>query len=437
MSEQATQRIAVDRTVVTNHRIEVPLDWSDPESPERITVFAREVVAAEKKDDPKLPAICWFQGGPGFESPFPETRGGWLEQLLTRYRVVLLDQRGTGLSTPLDARALPRASTGELAAYLRNFRADSIVRDADRLRAVMYGEDTDWHIFGQSFGGFCSLSYLSFLPEHVKASIITGGFAPVMHNALEVYQALADRVAERNAEYYGRFPGDVDRVRKIVDHLESHEDVDAFGNRLTARRFLALGNTLGHINGVAKLHGIVERAANDLDQLGVLSGAIHTEVAGVMSPSTNPIYSVLHEPCYQQGEATRWAAQQVISADPRYALDAQPAPFFTGEMIFPWMFEELAPLRPLRDAAAAIADYEPWGPLYDVERLRANTVPAVGTIYWGDPYVDRNFALETAELVGNSEVWITNEYEHAAYRGDPKRVADRLFGMLDQLMAKD
>jgi pimeloyl-ACP methyl ester carboxylesterase len=431
------QRTAIDRMVVTNHRIEVPLDWSNPDGAERITVFAREVVAAEKKDDTKLPAICWFQGGPGFESPFPDSRGGWLDQLLTRYRVVLLDQRGTGLSTPLDARALPRRDAGEFADYLRNFRADSIVRDADRLRAVMYGEDADWHIFGQSFGGFCSLSYLSFLPAHVTATIITGGFAPVMHNATEVYEALADRVAERNVEYYGRFPGDAERVQRIVDQLETHEEVDAFGHRLSARRFLALGVVLGQVNGLAKLHGVIERAVADLDHLGVLSGSVHSDVATVMSPATNPIYSVLHEPCYQQGEATGWAAHSVISADPRYARDAQPVPYFTGEMIFPWMFEELAPLSPLRDVAELIASYEPWPPLYDVARLRANTVPVVGTVYWGDAYVDRNFALETTKLVGNCEAWITNEYEHGAYRADPKRVADRVFGMLDQLMAKD
>jgi hypothetical protein len=45
--------------------------------------------------------------------------------------------------------------------------------------------------------------------------------------------------------------------------------------------------------------------------------------------------------------------------------------------------------------------------------------------------------LETTKVVGNCEAWITNEYEHGAYRADPKRVADRVFGMLDQLMAKD
>jgi pimeloyl-ACP methyl ester carboxylesterase len=146
--------------VVTGHRLEVPLDWSDPAGP-TIGVHAREVVAAEHADDADRPAIVWFQGGPGFEVAFPEHRGSWLEQLLTRYRVVLLDQRGTGLSTPVDARSLPLSDPVQLAAYLRNFRQDSIVRDADRLRATLYGDDSTWYVFGQSFGGFCALTYLS------------------------------------------------------------------------------------------------------------------------------------------------------------------------------------------------------------------------------------------------------------------------------------
>ena len=70
--------------VVTGHRIDVPVDWNEPSEPQ-ISVFAREVVAAERVDDPKLPAIVWFQGGPGFESGFPDHRGSWLEQLLTRF----------------------------------------------------------------------------------------------------------------------------------------------------------------------------------------------------------------------------------------------------------------------------------------------------------------------------------------------------------------
>jgi pimeloyl-ACP methyl ester carboxylesterase len=113
-------RVAVDRMVVTGHRIDVPLDWNEPSGPQ-ITVHARDVVAAEHARDTKRPAIVWFQGGPGYEVAFPDHRGSWLEQLLTRYRVLLLDQRGTGLSTPLEARALPFSEPAAFGDYCVTF----------------------------------------------------------------------------------------------------------------------------------------------------------------------------------------------------------------------------------------------------------------------------------------------------------------------------
>jgi pimeloyl-ACP methyl ester carboxylesterase len=428
-------RVAVDRMVVRGHRIDVPLDWNEPSGPQ-ISVHAREVVAAEHVDDTKRPAIVWFQGGPGHEIAFPDHRGSWLEQLLTRYRVLLLDQRGTGLSTPLEARSLPFSDPVALGDYLRHFRQDSIVRDADRLRATLYGQDTDWYVFGQSFGGFCSLTYLSLLPEHIRGVIITGGFAPVLHETEEICTRLFDHVATRNADYYARFPDDAARVRRIVDHLETGNELDGQGQRLSARRFLMLGMKLGLQHGAAELHGIIERADNDLEQLHTLSGVVHADVAATMSPATNPIYTVLHEAAYSNGPATRWAAERARLADPHYALDAQPVPYFTGEAVFPWMLDELRELRPLREVADVLAEHEGWPPLYDVPRLRANTVPVVGTVYWDDEYVERTMALETVSLLGNCRPWITNEYEHGAIRVDPQRVAERLFSMLDDLTAR-
>ena len=430
-----SNHVAVDRMIVTPHRINVPVDWNEPSGPQ-ISVHAREVVAAEKAGDATVPPIVWFQGGPGHEVAFPEHRGSWLEQLLTRYRVLLLDQRGTGMSTPLDARALPFADPVACAAYLTNFRQDSIIRDADRLRATLYGEDSDWYVFGQSFGGFCSLTYLSQLPEHLRGVIITGGFAPVLHETEEICTRLFNHVATRNAEYYARFPMDTGRVRRIVDYLETNNEIDGHGQRVSARRFLMLGVKLGLQHGAAELHGIVERADNDLEQLGLLSGVVHEHVADVMSPATNPIYTVLHEAAYSNGPATRWAAERARQIDARYDLDARPAPCFTGEAVFPWMLEELPPLQPLREVADVLAEHEGWAPLYDIDKLRANKVPVVGTMYWDDEYVERNMALETTSLLGNCRPWITNEYEHGGYRVDPQRVGARLFSMLDDLTAR-
>src|SRR3954453_12470016 len=84
---------------VTDHEFAIPLDHSRTDG-ETITVFAREVAATDGRDRPFL---VFFQGGPGSESPRPTTPSApsWLPRALKDYRVLLLDQRGTGRSTPV------------------------------------------------------------------------------------------------------------------------------------------------------------------------------------------------------------------------------------------------------------------------------------------------------------------------------------------------
>jgi pimeloyl-ACP methyl ester carboxylesterase len=93
-------------TVVTDHHFSVPLDHGRPEG-ERIEVFAREVAAVGKAAE-RLPWLVFLQGGPGFAAQRPVGRSTWLDRALADYRVLLLDQRGTGRSTPLTARSLAR-----------------------------------------------------------------------------------------------------------------------------------------------------------------------------------------------------------------------------------------------------------------------------------------------------------------------------------------
>src|SRR3954471_2552450 len=108
--------------VLIDHEVAVPLAHGRPEG-ERITVFAREVAEPDGREKPYL---VYLQGGPGHEAPRPTgvpRDPGWLDRALRDFRVLMLDQRGTGRSTPV--------SGGESAAYLTHFRADSIVRDAE------------------------------------------------------------------------------------------------------------------------------------------------------------------------------------------------------------------------------------------------------------------------------------------------------------------
>ena len=113
-----------------NHSFDLPLSYDVPEG-EIIKVFAREVVATERKDQ-DLPYLVFFQGGPGSGAPRPEAHSGWLKRATEAYRVLLLDQRGTGLSTPVSFQTLSRFPSPQTQAeYLTHFRADNIVRDAE------------------------------------------------------------------------------------------------------------------------------------------------------------------------------------------------------------------------------------------------------------------------------------------------------------------
>ena len=84
-------------------------------------------------------------------------------------------------------------------------------------------------------------------------------------------------------------------------------------------------------------------------------------------------------------------------------------------------------MKPAADILAAFAD---WPPLYDPDVLRSNMVPCAATIYHNDMYVDRVFALETAQTICGLKTWVTDEYEHNPLRSDGERVLDRLLGMV-------
>ena len=87
--------------LVREHVLNVPLDYSKPNG-QSLDLFVRELVPASKADD-DLPYLLYLQGGPGFPSGRPTCPpSGWQKSALAAsYRVLLLDQRGTGRSSPV------------------------------------------------------------------------------------------------------------------------------------------------------------------------------------------------------------------------------------------------------------------------------------------------------------------------------------------------
>jgi pimeloyl-ACP methyl ester carboxylesterase len=415
-------------TVLTDHTFLVPLDHSHPEGPQ-IEVFGREVVAAGPEGADR-PWLLFLQGGPGFGSPRPIGRDAWLDRVLEDYRVLLLDQRGTGRSSPASRLTLSHLGSPQAQAdYLALFRADSIVLDAELIRRELTG-DEPWSVLGQSFGGFCTATYLSFAPHGVREAFITGGLPGLDVTADDVYRAAYPRVAAKNAEHYERYPGDVEQAREIARHLSTRDVRLPGGAPLTVEGFQALGRMLGASTGSHTLHYLLEDPfAGD-----ELSDVFLREVESHLTFTAGPLYALLHEACYAQGSATKWSAQRVRAEfpgfDPGPALGGAAPLLFTGEMIYPWMLEADPVLRPLRAAADLLAERDSWPPLYDPVRLAGNDVPAAAAVYFADMYVDRDDSLRTAVGIGGLRPWVTNEYEHDGLRVSHGAVADRLIAMV-------
>ncbi|MFG3497761.1 alpha/beta fold hydrolase [Streptomyces sp. NPDC047928] len=418
--------------VLTDHRFTVPLDHADP-SGEQIELYGREVVATGRADA-DLPWLVYLEGGPGCAARRFTGAQAWLGRAVQEFRVLLLDQRGTGRSTPANRQTLPlRGGPGAQADYLAHFRADSIVRDCELIRRRVTG-GAPWTVLGQSFGGFCATHYLSTAPEGLSAAIITGGLPSLDATADDVYRAAYPRIRRKVEAHYARYPQDVERARRIAAHLIEHRTVLPGGHLLTPEAFQSLGILLGGGDGSHQLHYLLENAFVRTPAGHTLADAFLEAVANQLSFASHPLYAVLHEAIYAQGQApTAWAAERVRAEFPGFdaakTLAADEPLLFTGETIHPWHFETDPALRPLRETAELLAARADWPALYDADRLAANTVPVAAAVYHDDMYVDTAHSLATARAVRGLRTWVTDEYEHDGVRASGTRVLDRLLAL--------
>ncbi|WP_329402956.1 alpha/beta fold hydrolase [Streptomyces melanogenes] len=422
-------------TVLVDHRFAVPLDHARPDG-EQIELYAREVVAASRAADrERLPWLLYLEGGPGFGARRFIGRQAWLGRALRDFRVLLLDQRGTGLSTPANRQTLPlRGGPREQADYLGHFRADSIVKDCELIRRRLTG-GTPWTVLGQSFGGFCATHYLSTAPEGLAAVLITGGLPSLDAHADDVYRAAFPRIERKNAAYYARYPQDVERVRRVTEHLVTERTTLTSGYVLTPAAFQSLGILLGGGDGAHQLHYLLEDAFVRTATGPALSDAFQEGVHAALSYAAHPLYAVLHEAIYaQDARPTDWSADRVRAEFPRFsaekALTGDGPVLFTGESVHPWHFETDPALRRLRETADLLAARTDWTPLYDPAALAANEVPVAAAVYHDDMYVDTTHSLATARAVRGLRTWVTDEYEHDGVRAGGERVLDRLLALV-------
>jgi pimeloyl-ACP methyl ester carboxylesterase len=417
----------------TPHYFDIPVDHNDP-SKGTLQVFAREIDCAKGASD--KPWLVFFQGGPGFPSPRPNGNSGWMKRALQDYRVLLLDQRGTGNSSVINHQTLAHLSPQQQAEYLSHFRADSIVRDAEHIRKALGIKQ--WAILGQSFGGFCSLTYLSLFPESLSRAFITGGVPSVSRHPDDVYEATFLRTKAKNEAFFAQFPKAQGLCQKIANHLLQNEVFLPNGQRFTVEQFQQIGINFGVSDTFLPTYYSLENALIEINGVTTLRYEFLNEMLMQQAFQTNPIYALLHESIYCQGFASDWSAHRVRERFDEFNYrsgsddsHSESAFYFTGEMVFPWMFEQYQCLQPLQQAAQLLAEKDDWGSLYDANVLANNTVPVSCAVYADDMFVEMDISRETLARIPNSKAWITNEYEHNGLRADGERILDKLIEMSD------
>ena len=114
------------------------------------------VVSFSEHGNPDGPAILSFHGGPGSKSkPSHAARFD-----LTKYRVILFDQRGCGKSLPQGC--------------IESNTTDDLIADAERIRE--YLELNTWFVTGGSWGSTLALLYAIKHPERVRGILLTAVF---------------------------------------------------------------------------------------------------------------------------------------------------------------------------------------------------------------------------------------------------------------------
>lgn len=158
---------------------------------------------------------------------------------------------------------------------------------------------------GQSFGGFCALTYLSFYPESLREAFLFGGLPPLVDGPDEVYRRTLKKVIKRNQQYYDKYPEDVERVQQITKLLQRFGDTTVRDTTsqgfITARRFLQIGIHFGFHGGFDTIHEIVLRSWSDLQFVGHLTRPTVVKIESLLPFNDHMIYTVLHEPIYCQG----------------------------------------------------------------------------------------------------------------------------------------
>ncbi len=215
----------------------------NPDEPDgrKISLRVARVPAQGRSVEPD--PLVLFAGGPG-----QAASEAWLivapafNKLMENRDVLLIDQRGTGQSSPLKCRQLgldeallqdwedleqvTQECLDEQQGDPRYYTTTIAMQDYDQVRAALGYEQLN--LFGVSYGTRAAQVYLRLFPEHVRTvvldSVVPQTLALGSEHALKLDQAL-DRIldsCEANADCRQAFPDTRENLRRIAQAVQEN-----------------------------------------------------------------------------------------------------------------------------------------------------------------------------------------------------------------------
>lgn len=212
--------------------VDMPLDHAHPDGP-KISVFYRLIPAyGRRHDDPSRPVIVVINGGPGiscsayrplaFDYADPASpKNGSLDRfkyLLSSYRVLLVDQRGTdGQSSPLDMEN-PAIDADAIAL---GFSSDRQARDYLAVIETVIPKDEPFFIIAQSYGGMVGMQYLGLTLAGARKpkGIVFSASALPYEDVLAASLARRSEQLKLNKELREAYPDIEARLGAVRSHL--------------------------------------------------------------------------------------------------------------------------------------------------------------------------------------------------------------------------
>lgn len=160
----------------------------------------------EEVGNPQGKPVIFLHGGPGV-GIHPGYRRFFDPEF---YRVVLLDQRGSGKSTPF--------------AELRENTTWNLVEDLEKLRKHL--NIKRWIVTGGSWGSTLALAYAQCYPKSVKGILIRGVFTA---RAFEIEWLFSEQGAGQI------WPDEFEKFLSILKKTEKREVIKSYGKRLASK----------------------------------------------------------------------------------------------------------------------------------------------------------------------------------------------------------